>query len=466
MHALERKVEKIVTAEKLLAKGERVVVGLSAGPDSLALWHLLVALAGPFRLTVIAAYADHGLRPSETEAEVRLVRETAAAAGMACEIGTLPVRDYARAEGLSLEHAGRELRYRFLREVAQRHGASRIAVGHTADDQAEELLLRLIRGTGRKGLSGMVVQSGEIIRPLLAIPKEELLAYLADRDIAFCRDSSNTDRRYLRNRVRLELLPWLESHCNPNVRQTLRQTAAVLQDEEAVLAELTATAWAQVATTHGQELRVQRAALLAQPVAIQRRLMEQAMVQCGSAPSFRLIDQLLRLAMAPEPGRLHLAKGLRVWRQSGTLCFAHPQGHVRQRGDLLPPASSFRLVVPAPGRYPLPATGRVLVVEQCTAPPTHPAPGVLLLDAAAAAFPLLVRSVSPGDRFHPLGAPGRRKLSDFFIDQKIPAAERWQVPVVVAADGRIVALAGMRIDQAVKVTEQTTATVCLSLVEI
>ena len=118
MHPLERKVEKIVAAEKLLAQGERVVVGVSAGPDSLALWLLLLAMSARLRLTLIAAYADHGLRPEETAAEVQLVRETAAASGMACEIGKLLVRDHAKSAGRSLEHAGRELRYRFLREVA------------------------------------------------------------------------------------------------------------------------------------------------------------------------------------------------------------------------------------------------------------------------------------------------------------------------------------------------------------
>ncbi len=464
MHPLEKKIEKLIAAEKLLATGETVVVGLSAGPDSLALWYLLLALAARLRLTLIAAYADHGLRPTETEAEAQLVRETATAAGLACEIGKLPVRQHAKAAGLSLEHAGRELRYRFLREVAARHGASRIAVGHTADDQAEELLLRLVRGTGRKGLGGMAARSGEIIRPLLTIPKAEVLAYLQERHLACCQDSSNLDRRYLRNRVRLDLLPWLEAHCNPSIRQTLRQTATVLADEEVLLETLTAAAWEKVAAAEQAELRFSCAALLAQPKAIQRRLLEQAVVRCGSIPSFRLIEQLLRLAAAAEPGRLHLAHGLRVWRQGRVLCFAHPQGRVRRRGDLLAPPAPFQVAVPAPGRYELPAIGALLSVERLESPASvAPEPGVLWLDAAAVAFPLLVRSPRPGDRFHPLGAPGRRKLSDFLTDRKIPAPERWRVPVVEAADGRIIALAGLRIDEAVRVTETTAALVRLTL---
>lgn len=469
MHPLERKVEKIIAAEKLLAPGDTVVVGVSAGPDSMALLHLLLALAARLRLKLIAAYADHGLRPGETAAEARLVRETAAAHGMACEIEVLPVREQAKAQGLSLEHAGRELRYRFLRQVAARYGATRIAVGHTADDQAEELLLRLIRGTGRKGLSGMASRAGDLVRPLLTIPKAELLRYLHDQGIASCTDSSNADRRYLRNRVRLDLLPWLESRCNPGVRQTLRQTAALLQDEETLLEELTATAWEGVAAVGGVELRLSLPGLLAQPKAIQRRLLEKAVVHCGSAPSYRLIEQLLRLTAATEPGRLHLAGGLRVWRHGGALRFAHPQGRRRQRGELLPPPAPFRVVIPAPGRYALPELGTVLLVEQRDWPGQegvdHEA-GVQMLDAAAVAFPLVVRSLASGDRFHPLGAPGRRKLSDFFIDRKIPAAERWQVPVVEAADGRIVAVVGLRIDEKAKVTAATTAVLRLTLVAV
>jgi tRNA(Ile)-lysidine synthase len=248
------------------------------------------------------------------------------------------------------------------------------------------------------------------------------------------------------------------------VRQTLRQTAVVLQDEEVVLDGLTTAAWQGVVQEDGGELRLARAGLLAEPVAIQRRLLEQAVVRCGSAPSFRIIEQLLHLATAAEPGRLHLAKGLRAWRQGDTLWFAHPQGCTRQRGDLLPPAGAFRVVIPLPGRYELPEIGKALVVEQLDAAPQSLGAGSLLLDAAAVAFPLVVRSMDPGDRFHPLGAPGRRKLSDFFTDRKIPAAERWQVPVVEAADGRIVALAGVRIDEAAKVTAQTVSVVRITLV--
>ncbi|HET97271.1 MAG TPA: tRNA lysidine(34) synthetase TilS [Desulfurivibrio alkaliphilus] len=355
MHPLEKKVGREIERHRLIGAGELVLVGVSAGPDSMALLHALqrLSMVGGFRLA--AAYVDHGLRPAETGTERELVAATAGRLEIPWRSGTVAVRDYARREGLSLEHAARDLRYRFLAASAAQLGADCLAVAHTADDQAEELLLRLLRGTARKGLAGMDIlrrggrQEGEpetargalkIIRPLLAVTKAEVLAYLAERGIPSAEDSSNRDLRFLRNRVRLELLPWLEERFNPNVRETLRRTAAVLRDEEELLEHLADEAYRQALVFprpagRGRldELRLDLVVFNDQPIALRRRLLEKALWAMALRPAARQIEQLLAGAGRSRDGVVaHLAAGVAVSREGGLLKFVRGTPGPRRRG--------------------------------------------------------------------------------------------------------------------------------------
>lgn len=335
MHPLEKKVRQAVAAGELIGPGTGVLVAVSAGPDSMALLHALAALRGAPGLpafSLAAAYVDHGLRPAETGRELELVAAAARRLAIPWRCGRVAVRELAVERGLSLEHAARELRYRFLAETAAELAATCLAVAHTADDQAEELLLRLIRGTARKGLSGMArwrqlgggqamgaAGGARLIRPLLAVSKAEVLAYLADRAIAYAEDSSNRDRRFLRNRVRLELLPQLVERFNPNIRETLCHTARVLADEEELLAEAAAAAYRQVVEEVAQdageaaELVLDLPRFQAQPAALRRRLLEQALLALGLQPAGRQIQQLMHGAARPGTGVIaHLAAGVTV----------------------------------------------------------------------------------------------------------------------------------------------------------
>ncbi|MDH4321528.1 MAG: tRNA lysidine(34) synthetase TilS [Desulfobulbaceae bacterium] len=459
MHPLEKKIERLIRQEKLLARGDRLVLGVSAGPDSMALLHLLAALAPAWGWSLLAVYLDHGLRPGETAQEAALVREAAGRLGAGFASERVDVQGEAGRRGLSLEHSGRLLRYEVFARLAEGGGA-KIVVAHTADEQAEEILLRLLRGTGRKGLAGMAtVREGQVVRPLLTTAKEEVLAYLADRKIDFAVDSSNQDRRYLRNRVRLDLLPHLADRYNPNIAENLRQTGMILQDEEAFLAAAAERAWPAVVTRDGGEggLVMALPQFAGEPRAIRRRLLETACWRCGQRPSFKIIGQLLELAEDDTSGsRLHLGGGLRVSKQGGQLIFNRPQGNKPLRGDLGEPAAApFSVEIAGAGVYPIPEIGRLLVVELLA---SLPAPASLegadWLDAELLSFPLLARSVRAGDRFRPLGAPGRKKVGDFFTDAKVARAERRRV-VVVESAGRVAALAGYRIEHAFRVTAAT-----------
>jgi tRNA(Ile)-lysidine synthase len=480
MHPLEKETLKIVRQEQLVQDGDRILIGVSGGPDSMALLHVLGRLAPDLHITLAAVYVNHGLRPDETHEEKTHVEAAANNLGIDFFTDSVDVTGLAAKQKISIEHAARLLRYDFFEKTAEKWGATKIAVAHTADDQAEEILLRLIRGTARKGLSGMkTIRDGRIIRPFLGLPKSRLLEYLEKNSIQFLLDSSNTENFYLRNRIRNDLLPYLAEGYNPDIRQTLLRTANILQDEEEFLENITESVFKETISTipetlekikadnnqpdesNNQKLFLNLERFNREPRAIQRRLLEKCCWVTGCEARSRQIEHLLELAIKNTPaGYLHLSDGLRVTKNNEQLCFAYPQGRGSFRGDLFStngvefPETS----IPEPGIFEFPQLGKKLLVEhliETTAISGEIFPTGEHLDSSLFSFPLTLRGPRPGDRFHPLGAPGSKKVSDFLSDQKVVQHTRGLVPIL-CADDSILALLGLRIDHRYRVTAKTT----------
>nr|WP_320009851.1 tRNA lysidine(34) synthetase TilS [uncultured Desulfobulbus sp.] len=341
LHPLEYTIKQLLVAQNLLHKGQSLLVGVSAGPDSMALLHILAALSPQLNLRLVAAYIDHRIRPSETGAEWDCVQTAAARLGCTAVKATVHVREHAKQKGQSLEQAARELRYQAFTELAKQWNTELLAVAHTADDQAEEVLLRLFRGGGLRALSGMRYRTGTTLRPLLDVRKEVLLSYLDEQAVAYCQDSSNDDRQFLRNRVRLELFPLLEREYDPGIRQALLKTAANLQQDEDLLASLVEECWQKVVRLSREDrLALPLAELSRSPFkefhsALQRRLMEKLLWEMDNTARYEQILALCTLAIQGRKGQeLHLAKGLRVQVQREYLCFSYPQGRGSLRGRL------------------------------------------------------------------------------------------------------------------------------------
>jgi len=322
----------------------------------MALLHLLAAARNTLRLELTAVWIDHGLRPLETPQEEAAAAAAAEKSGIRFLSRQAAVAAHAHEKQLSVEHAARELRYTILREAACDCDADLIAVGHTADDQAEELLLRLLRGSGRKGLAGMSMRNGDVIRPLLRFSKQELLGWLGRRGIAHCFDSSNNERKFLRNRVRHELLPFLEEHFEPGIRSALLKTADSLAADEDLLEKLTAETWRQVVREEGGALKLLRQPFRSLHPALQRRTVEQLLWRLGSRADY---DHILLIIEAAGLGRnrseLHLSGGLRAGVFAGWLEFSYPAGRRAWRGRLLPAfsqAPSAAPPAPAPRQKP------------------------------------------------------------------------------------------------------------------
>ena len=464
MHPLEKKVLNNCLDHHLLQPGDSLLIGVSGGPDSMALLYIMAALAPRLGLTLTAAYANHGLRPAETPAEERLTREQAAALAVNYRTALLPVRERAAQQKISIEHAARDLRYAFFKEVMTEIKAVRLAVAHHADDQAEEVIIRLLRGSGRQGLAGMRMRRDEVIRPLLTATRQEILTYLHDRHIESLTDSSNNSRQYLRNRVRLDLMPRLIREFNPALKEVLCRTATVLQAEDELLNEMTTKAWRQTIQVGKHRLLINLEAFADQPLAIKRRLLEKAFWHLKRRPGQRQIEAIIHLAAA-HPHVIHFSRGLRAWREDGRLIMACPQGETNSRHNLVDlDGPDFEYTIPGPGIYQLPALNRRLVVE-VTAPPSPAAlrrEEINFLDYALINFPVNIRNYRPGDRFSPLNGPGSKKVGDFMTDHKIPRSQRRQIPLLIN-NGKVAALLNQAIDKDYRITPGTRKSLKLSL---
>ena len=306
-----------------VALGSKITVAVSGGPDSMALLHLLADARKRLELDLTAVWVDHGLRPEETPEEEQTVLAATEKMRINCVRHRVDAASYASEQGISLEHAARDLRYAALRKTASEVRADYIAVAHTADDQAEEVLLRLLRGSGREGISGMRMRSRDLIRPLLNIEKKELLAWLTEQNIAFCFDSSNDDMRFLRNRIRHQLLPFLEEHFEQGVKKSLRKTADSLAADEDLLAALTADAEQKTIREFSQEKSPQEAPRE-----------QDGRVNAFKIELVRSPFRALHPALQRTNSELHLGRGLRVGVFRDRLEFSYPAGKKAWRGRL------------------------------------------------------------------------------------------------------------------------------------
>ncbi len=337
MHPLERAVGLQVQREGAPAFGESVVVGVSAGSDSMALLRIFAALAPGLSLRILAVYVNHGLRPAETPAELRHVFSVAGELGMEAKSVAVNTAAYAEENKYSREQAARELRYRALEKQRSAYGAEWIAVAHTADDQAEEVLLRLLRGSSRKALSGMRFRQGRLLRPLLHLGKSELQRYCRERGLSWCHDSSNDDLSFLRNRIRHNLLPQLEKEYDPGLRNALRKTAENLAWDEELLEELTQRMWQVLVPEPLAPLRmpltIERKVFLSYHTALQRRFVERLLWAVGNTARYAAILKVVEAFTCGRTGsELHLNRGLRVQVGREEITFAYPRGKGPWRG--------------------------------------------------------------------------------------------------------------------------------------
>jgi tRNA(Ile)-lysidine synthase len=446
-----QKVKHTIARHRMISEGDCVIVAVSGGPDSVCLLHILHELKDELNIRLVVAHFDHGLRSAEDESETAFVRDLAQSLKVPFE--TAKGRLLSKRTRGSREEVARNARYAFLEKVRKKHKAQKIALGHNLNDQAETILMRLLRGSGPSGLTGIPPsRDGSIIRPLIEIERQEIENYLKEKKLASVTDSSNLKTDYLRNKIRLEIMPLLEEQ-QPQLTRLLAQTAEILRDEDDYL-EQTAEAWVgkNIEILPQNALSMPIPYFLKLPVASRRRVIRLAIKDVKKdlrRISWDHIEAIQRLAQAEKPqAALNLP---------GRLTVRRTYGHLILSASMKRKPKPFHYRLDEPGAYDLREIGRSISFEEIKNRRDLRLRGskwTALLDAETLRFPLTLRSFKAGDKFIPFGMKGHKKLKDFFVDLKLPLEQRYLTPILCWND-KPVWVCGFRIDDRFKVTSDT-----------
>ena len=426
----------------LCRPGARVVAAVSGGADSVAMALLLAELASAGHVVLAAiAHLNHHLRGPLADRDASFTAGLADRLGVPFHVGHADVASLAARPGRSLEEAAREARYGFLEQARLSRGADVVAVAHTRDDQAETVLLQLLRGCGTRGLAAIHPRRGHVIRPAIDLRRTDLIAYLEARGQTWMDDETNRDVARRRNRVRHQVLPALVGAEGPGVVATLARAADIAAGDEALLAALSDELMARAVVERAPRLRLAPDVLADAPPALARRVVQRALAGLGGRrPGFAHVEAVLRLVARGTPGRLAVPGGaVELSAARGVLFTEDPT-------RILPMTSfgAWRYLLGIPGELAVPEAGLRLRAE-LDAPPVSgrtPPAAEARLDRSLLGDALVVRGWQRGDRVRLAGNRGRKKLQDLFVDRKVPRDLRHRVPIVAAADGRIVWVAG------------------------
>jgi tRNA(Ile)-lysidine synthase len=458
-------VEKSINRYSMIQEGESIILGVSGGPDSMTMLHIMSRLKEKYNLSLITVTVNHNLRGGEAVVDAETVKTFSEKMNIPCFIESANVSGYAHTTGQSLQMAGREIRYSLYLKYAEKYGAKRIALGHNADDVVETVLLNLTRGTGAEGLEGIrpsiafTPGGPSVIRPLIEINRGKIEKYCMGWNIPTRIDPSNKKNIYLRNRIRNELLPLLENKYNPAVRDAITRLAKTMRDENDLLDEISENEYRSMAVEEGPYIKIPIYALLGKHIAIQRRILRMAISTKHRVPAFAQVEKVREMAHSEGGTQIELGGGLLARKFQGNIEISYDKTFTKAET----PAWTGTLTVP--GACTLP-DGSIIKAEKLESPAymfKDARPWEAYLDASQTGSVLKVRYRSPGDRFLPLGLGACKKVKDFLIDSKVDPRERDRIPIVESMNG-ICWVAGLRIDENHRVTERTADVVKLTLV--
>lgn len=441
------KVAGTIRKYSMLNGGETVLVGLSGGHDSVCLLYALNQLINKLDLKLHAVYVNHNLRPDETPYEIEFCIKLCSDFNVNFLLKSIDVKSYTAGHAFNKQEAARELRYTAFDETAFDVKADRIALAHNADDQIETLFMRLIRGTGTKGLSCIPPKRRNIIRPLIETDRREIEDYIEKEKLGFVVDSSNLKTDYLRNRIRLSIIPELKK-LNPNLINTILNTISIIQDEEDYFEIIvTKTLMKLISRKNEKRIELFLAPLEVMDTVLLRRVLRRVIDEMKSLRGigFTHIEDIIRLIKQGKSGdRLYLPKGIRIIKEYAVVAMTCEA-----------PLKISEYELQSPGEAVVKDAG--LVIRASSAEDKMDfvnGKNSVLLDADKINFPLKIRPRKKGDFFYPLGFGKRKKLQDFFVDEKVPRDERDSIPIVVSGND-VVWIAGYRGDERFKPSGET-----------
>jgi len=449
---LTGKVRATITLYSMLKHGEKVLVAVSGGVDSVVLLDVLCKLAPEYGLELVVAHLDHQLRGEESRADACFVEELALGHQLPLVSESMDVRAVAIEKKMGIAEAARTVRVRFLKDTAEKVGATKIAIGHTANDLAETMLFNLIRGTGTTGLAGIRPVNPPFVRPLIDVTRAEIIAYANEHNLSWREDRSNADTVFTRNRIRHEIIPILKG-LNPGLIAALSRTAEIVRDEQGAFSELLERPWTEVLIEESQGMiRLDRRYLAQSSAGIRTALLRRALERVrGDLQEISKvhIDALCHMITSERAhGEVHLPR-IHARIQGGDLVFAPRYAKAAPLISQEVPLgeTEFPTFGGALDLEIVPWDGKIDSLKES-------GENVEIADADKISFPLIVRARRPGDRFSPLGMSGTKKLKDFLIDSHVPFYDRDKIALLCDKEG-IILVVGMRLSNTVRVDVET-----------
>lgn len=444
------KVIETIKKYSMISEGDHILIALSGGQDSVCLLQILHKLKEEFKISLSAIYIDHRLRPEEIPLEMDFCKKLCHTLSIPFLTKSIDVLHFAKTEGISRQEAARELRYKVFYETADEIKANKIALGHNRDDQTETVLIRLIRGSGTTGLSGIPPLRGKIIRPLIEVERAEIEALLDKLNIPFVIDSSNLTDRYLRNKIRHLIMPEIKK-INPGVTKTISRTSDIFRDEERYFDIIvTKSLMKMISRKNDRSIELFTAPMEILDTVILRRVLRRAIDATKGLRgiSFLHIEDIINLLKSGKSGdRIFLPNNIRVIKKYSLLTITSEE-----------PKKLPNYIIEKTGEIRLPESSLVLFTEIISAGEVDgmgDGKKTATINADRLEFPLSIRARKSGDYFYPLGFGKKKKLQDYFVDEKIPRDERDSIPILINANGEIVWIVGHRIDERYKIEKDT-----------
>jgi len=445
---IKSRIKKTIREYNLLEKKDRILVAYSGGVDSTGLTNLLLELRGEWSFELFLGHFNHKLRHTADEDE-QFVRRIAKKYSLPLFVGSKDVRSYARKKKLNIEEAGRELRYDFLKKTALKIGGAKIATGHTMTDQAETFLMRLMRGSGLRGLGGIFpLVEGKVVRPLIQVERQDIEAYLRKKGIEFHTDESNFDRRFLRNRIRLDLVPYIKKNFEPEIISSLGRIASIIREEDSLLEKIAEEKAKRAISKKNNKISLEVKPLSSLSRAMARRVVRGFISELRGnlrEISFEDVESVLCLKEGKE---FPLRKGHVLRREKGQIFLKGkipPKIKYEYRWEGKGPLEIKELKLKFEGKKIKRGKSLPLDFDDQTR---------AFLDLGKLKFPLLIRNRRKGDRYQPLGAPGQKKLKEILRAKGIPLSERERRPVFLSGD-KIVWILGLPVSEKFRVEEGT-----------
>ena len=466
MQGLQQVVARAIRRESLIPSDGRVTVALSGGGDSVALASLLLEISKEQAWSVADfLHINHKVRESADEDE-SFCRSFAEGLGVPIKVVHVDVGARARADRISVEEAGHDLRYETFDKIIEKGSATCVATGHTRNDLAETVLLRLIRGAGPGGLAGIRPRHGIVIRPLLDVSRAALRQFLGEEQLLFREDETNNDIRVTRNRIRHLLLPFLADKFSPSIDEVLAREAAISRSDAELLDNIVDRVSKSIVTYRDDRVELDAKRLSMEPLSISRRIAKRALEfdRRGSI-GFDQIDRFLAMAAAQGDGVSQHADfpGSRVSLEGSKIVVKDPL----HRGPTFSSRTEFDYELTVPGEVTIWEAGlRVSLKESEVVPALSARGDMVAIQRDGLALPFSVRSWRAGDVVRPLGLGGRKKVQDLFVDQKIPRKQRNLIPIVTDSKGEIVWVVGQTVGDDFRVTDAGRGVLTLKVMQI